>query len=53
MKVPVTVGLICGITAVIIWSLYEIRDSHIAISNVCNELLYPDTCGSSNKQRED
>lgn len=53
MKVIVTVFLICGITAVIIWGLYQIRDSHYAVSNVCNEFLYPDTCGSGSKQQED
>lgn len=50
------------IKVVVVWALmlvalvaplYEIRNSHIAISNVCNELLYPDTCGSNSKQRED
>jgi hypothetical protein len=53
MKVIVTVTLICGITAVTTIGLYQIRDSHHAISNVCNEFLYPDTCGPGSKQRED
>jgi len=44
--------LIAG-TAVVFIPLYQLKDSHIGFSNVCNELLYPDTCGSSNKQQED
>lgn len=50
--VVVWVLMLVALVAIFV-PLYEIRNSHIAISNVCNELLYPDTCGSNSKQRED
>ena len=52
MRAFIAVALICGITAVTIIGLYQLKDSHIAISNVCNEFLYPDTCGSGSTQRK-
>jgi hypothetical protein len=47
MRAAIAVTLICGITAVIIIGLYQLKDSHIGFTNVCMEWLHPDTCGRS------
>ncbi len=53
MRAFIAVALICSITAATIIGLYQLKDSHIAVSNVCNEFLYPDTCGSNSKLKKD
>lgn len=53
MKAIIVWTMIIGTTAVIMLGLYQLRDSHIGFSNVCNEFLYPDTCGTSSTQRKD
>lgn len=52
-KTIIVWALMLAVLVVIFVPLYAIKDSHIAISNVCNEFLYPDTCGSGSKQRKD
>jgi hypothetical protein len=54
MKKTIIVWALMLIALVLIFvPLYAIKDSHIAVSNVCNELLYPDTCGTGSAQRKD
>lgn len=39
--------------AVVFVLLYHLKDEHIGWSNVCNEILYPDTCGKSPISQKD
>lgn len=43
-KVIVVLVLMLGSMAAVFVPLYQLKDSHIGFSNVCLELLYPDTC---------
>ena len=54
MKTTITVWtLILLALAIIFVPLYAVKDSHYGVSNVCNEILYPDTCGKSAIQQKD
>lgn len=44
--------LILVVLVAIFVPLYQIKDSHYGVSNVCNEFLYPETCGSGTKRTE-
>jgi uncharacterized membrane protein YvbJ len=45
MKKTIVVWALMLIALVLIFvPLYAIKDSHYGVSNVCNEILYPDIC---------
>ena len=53
MRALIVVTLICGITALTMIGLYQLKDSHIGFTNVCMEWLHPDTCGQSATERKE
>jgi L-asparagine transporter-like permease len=52
IKVFIVCTLIFFGLVVVFVPLYQIKDSHYGMSNVCNEFLYPETCGSGTKRAE-
>ena len=52
MRVIIVWALMLIALVLIFVPLYSIKDSHYGVSNVCNELLYPNTCGSNSKRTE-